>query len=163
MIDTAVVVVSELVTNAIAAYRRAQPRHGESAAAFRIAVRLTYSYHDVIVEVWDGAAGRPTRRAADSDAEDGRGLHLVTALTRKSGHCQVRIRTADGSCRTNGKVVWAVLPHDTPPVRLVPDAPAEDLPRRDPSPSRAGSTPTPDVVDLALLQRVIDRLRTLDD
>ncbi|TCJ34559.1 ATP-binding protein [Parafrankia sp. BMG5.11] len=159
--DTVTIVASELVTNALAASHRAR-QDGDEDLTSRIAMRLTYSHRDVIVEVWDGGTGRPTRRAAAPDAEDGRGLLLVATLTRDAGHYQARVRTASGY-RTKGKVVWAALPHNTPPVRLAPDPSTEDLPRRDPSPAREETTQTPDVFDLALLQRVRDGLRNLDD
>ncbi|ABW12064.1 putative anti-sigma regulatory factor, serine/threonine protein kinase [Parafrankia sp. EAN1pec] len=159
--DTATIVTSELVTNALAASHRAY-QDGDDDLTSQIALRLTYSHHDVLVEVWDGGTGRPTRRAAGPDAEDGRGLHLVSALARDTGHYQARVRTAAGY-RPKGKVVWAALPHNTPPMRLAPDALVGDLPRRDPSSGPTETTQTPDVFDLALLQRVHDGLRNLDD
>lgn len=161
MTDTVAVVTSELVTNALAASDRAR-QDGDEDLTSQIAIRLIYSYRDVTVEVWDGGAGRPTRRAAAPDAEDGRGLHLVAALTCDAGYYQARVRTADGY-RSKGKVVWAALPHNTPPVRLAPAPSTGDLPRRGPSPTRATPPQAPDVFDLALLERVRDGLRNLDD
>jgi anti-sigma regulatory factor (Ser/Thr protein kinase) len=159
--DTAAIVTSELVTNALAAsYRACQD--GDDDLTSRIAMRLTCSHQDVIVEVWDGGAGRPTRRVAGPDAEDGRGLHLVAALSRDTGHYQARVRTAVGY-RPKGKVVWAALSHNAPPIRLTPNVPPGDLPRRAPSSGPAEIAQAPDVFDLALLQRVRDGLRNLDD
>ncbi|MEX5713161.1 ATP-binding protein, partial [Parafrankia sp. FMc6] len=125
MTDTVAVVTSELVTNALAASDRAR-QDGDEDLTSQIAIRLIYSYRDVTVEVWDGGAGRPTRQAAAPDAEDGRGLHLVAALTCDAGYYQARVRTADGY-RSKGKVVWAALPHNTPPVRLAPAPSTGDL------------------------------------
>ncbi|WP_239308923.1 ATP-binding protein [Frankia sp. Cj3] len=162
LIDTATLVVSELITNALAASNRAPGLHGADDVASRVAMRLTYSHRDLIVEVWDGGTGRPTRRSTDTDTEDGRGLHLVAALARDLGYYPVRVRTPDGY-RTKGKIVWAALPHTTPPLWHVPDASAEDLPRRDPPPVTDEGASNPDVYDRALLQRVLDGLRNLDD
>ncbi|WP_243657701.1 ATP-binding protein [Parafrankia sp. BMG5.11] len=159
--DTAAIVTSELVTNALATSHRAC-QDGDDDLTSQIALRLTYSHQDVIVEVWDGGTGRPTRRATGPDAEDGRGLHLVAALSRDTGHYQARVRTAVGY-RPKGKVVWAALSHNAPPVGLAPTVLAGDLPRRAPSSGPAETAQAPDVFDLALLQRVRDGLRNLDD
>ncbi|CUU56561.1 Anti-sigma regulatory factor (Ser/Thr protein kinase) [Parafrankia irregularis] len=159
--DTAALVTSELVTNALAASQHA--RHsGDDDLTSRIAMRLTYSPQDLIVEVWDAGTGRPTRRAAGPDAEDGRGLHLVTALSGHSGHYQARVRTAAGY-RPKGKVTWASLPHTTPSAQVPRDTAAGDLPRRATSPGLTETAQDPVVFDLALLQRVRDGLRNLDD
>ncbi|ORT46521.1 anti-sigma factor [Frankia sp. KB5] len=160
--DTAALVTSELVTNALTASQRA--RHsGDDDLTSLIAMRLAYSPQDLIVEVWDGAAaGRPTLRAANPDAEDGRGLHLVTALSGHSGHYQAQIRTVAGY-RPKGKVTWASLPHTTPSTQMPRDTAAGDLPRRATSPGPTQTTQDPIVFDLTLLQRVRDGLRNLDD
>ncbi len=161
LIDTAAVVTSELVTNALDASQRAQHPSEDDGLTSRIAMCLTYSHRDVIVEVWDSGEGLPTLHTADPDAEDGRGLHLVSALTRDTGHYRARVRTADGYL-TRGKIVWAALSHDAPPVCLVSERPATNLPRRNPSSVRAKTTGAPDVFDPALLQRVLDGLRNPD-
>ncbi len=166
LIDPAVLVVSELASNALVASLGAQDQHGDGGAAVsRIAVRLTHSPHDLIVEVWDGVADVPVLRAADPDAENGRGLHLVAALARDSGCYRVRVQNTGGGHHTNGKVAWAILPHATSPVRPVTHAPSDSpaLPRRTPEMPVSGNAPGPDAVDVVLLQRVIDGLRALDD
>ncbi|WP_261562171.1 ATP-binding protein, partial [Frankia tisae] len=167
LIDPAVLVVSELASNALIASLRARDQHGDDAAVSRVAVRLTYGHHNVIVEVWDGVADVPILRAADPDAENGRGLHLVAALARDSGCYRVRVQDTDGGHRTNGKVAWAILPHGTSPARPVTDTPPDSpgLPRRSPDMPISGNAPDldPDAVDLVLLQRVIDGLRALND
>jgi anti-sigma regulatory factor (Ser/Thr protein kinase) len=161
LIDTATLVVSELITNALVVSNR-PGLHGADDVASRVAMRLTYSHRDLIVEVWDGGTGRPTRRSADADTEDGRGLHLVAALARDLGYYPVRVRTPDGY-RPKGKIVWVALPHETPSTPHLPNGPAEDLPHRDPPPPTDEGAPNPDIVDRALLQRVLDGLRNLDD
>jgi anti-sigma regulatory factor (Ser/Thr protein kinase) len=162
LIDAATCVTSELITNAYAASRDAHRPHGEQDTRSRIGMRLTYSHRNLIVEVWDGGPGRPTRRTARPDAENGRGLPLVAALARDLGYYPVRVRTPDGY-RTKGKIVWAALAHDLPPIRHLPDKPAEDLPRRDPPPPTSDGGPDADIFDHALLQRVLDGLRNLGD
>ncbi|OHV29462.1 anti-sigma factor [Parafrankia colletiae] len=157
VIDTITLVTSELVTNALAA----SPR-GDADLTSQIAMRLTYSDHHVIVEVWDGGPGRPTRQTTDLGAENGRGLHLVTALTPRTGHYQARVRTPDGTYQRKGKVVWAALPHNAPPLQHIPTAPTDDLPRREHFATHAETTPATDVFDLDLLHRVRDGLRNLD-
>ncbi|WP_049795652.1 ATP-binding protein [Frankia sp. EAN1pec] len=157
VIDTITLLTSELVTNALAASMR-----GDDDLTSQIAMRLTYSDNHVIVEVWDGGPGHPTRRAAGPDAEDSRGLHLVTALTPRTGYYQARVRTPDGNYQKKGKVVWAALPHNTPPPRHTPTAPTDDLPRREHFATHAATPTTPDVFDLDLLHRVRDGLRNLD-
>jgi hypothetical protein len=96
--ETAALVVSEAVTNAIlhsaTDLEVAIARHG---SRLRVAVR-------------DSIAGRPCARAQDLTATGGRGMHLVAACALAWG-----VLPTEGS----GKVVWAVL--DAPPV----DAPAE--------------------------------------
>ncbi|WP_131787161.1 ATP-binding protein [Protofrankia symbiont of Coriaria ruscifolia] len=162
LIDTATLVTSELITNAHAATHDARGPQGDDDTASRIGMRLTYSHRDLIVEVWDHGSGRPIRPTADTDTEDGRGLRLVAALARDLGYYPVRVRTPDGY-RTKGKIVWAALPHETPSIPHLPNSPAENLPRRDPQPPTHEGAPNPDVYDRALLQRVLDALRNLDD
>jgi anti-sigma regulatory factor (Ser/Thr protein kinase) len=109
LIDSATLVTSELVTNAHAAARHVRGPHGEDDAVSRIGMRLTYSHRDLIVEVWAGGPGRPTRRTAKPDAENGRGLPLVATLAPDLGYYPVRVRTPDGY-RTAGKIVWGYGP-----------------------------------------------------
>ena len=86
-------VVSELVTNAVQA----------SGAREQAAVRmwLACDRAQVVVFVWD-ASPQPPAQAADpgADAENGRGLLLVEAVSQGWGHF---------GCE-GGKVVWAVIP-----------------------------------------------------
>lgn len=88
-VDDALLVVSELVTNAIT--------HGDSTCQLRL--RTTAA--TLRVEVLDSGAGTPDPRAPSATREHGRGLHLVSALTTAWGIDQVPGR---------GKLVWAELP-----------------------------------------------------
>ena len=89
IVDDVMLVVSELVTNAIT--------HARSACELRLL--LTGSV--LRVEVGDTGAGTPDPMRTDGDDEHGRGLVLVAALSRAWGIDSV----ADG-----GKVVWAEVP-----------------------------------------------------
>lgn len=79
-----VLVVSELVTNAIL--------HGESAQQ----LRLRRTSRRIVVEVFDNGRRMPHPRVAGVEAENGRGLYLVARLADRWGARPVH----------GGKVVW---------------------------------------------------------
>ncbi|MGH3155417.1 MAG: SpoIIE family protein phosphatase, partial [Streptosporangiaceae bacterium] len=84
---TAELLVSELVTNALA------------YAAGEVSLRLILD-KALVCEVFDDAAAMPKVKNADDDDEDGRGLHVVSQLAQRWG-----------TRRTpNGKAVWFELP-----------------------------------------------------
>ncbi len=89
--DDTELLVSELVTNGVRASR----------AMGRDAVRmwLVSDLRQVVVFVWDASPLSPARADPGADAESGRGLLLVEALSDRWGHFGY-----DGG----GKVVWAV-------------------------------------------------------
>jgi anti-sigma regulatory factor (Ser/Thr protein kinase) len=100
--DDCQAVVSELVTNAVQA--STEPAGGPVYVGGRMAVvrlRLLSDGSRVLAEVWDQASGFPSPRRAPSDAEDGRGLQLVDALTRGRWGWQ--------AVSSQAKVVWAEL------------------------------------------------------
>lgn len=84
----AALIVSELVTNAV------------RAGSATVSVTLEHIAGALAVQVRDDAAGWPEQRAAGVDDPGGRGLPLVSAISRRWG-----VRMARG-----GKVVWAELP-----------------------------------------------------
>lgn len=88
--DTVVLVVSELVTNAVLA-----------ATGFAITVDLRHvEGAHLVVEVWDPVAdGTPVVREAGPDHESGRGLFMVSALAERWD-----VRSEHG-----GKTVCAVI------------------------------------------------------
>jgi anti-sigma regulatory factor (Ser/Thr protein kinase) len=86
--DTAELVVSEIITNAVRA----------STPVVRF--WLTSDSRSVLIQVWDGDPHRPVRKDAAPDAEAGRGLLLVETLSTQWGWY-----APDGQA---GKIVWAV-------------------------------------------------------
>jgi PAS domain S-box-containing protein len=87
LVDTAELLVSELVTNAL--------RYGEGEIRIRLLLART-----LVCEVWDRNLVQPRRRRARVTDEGGRGLQLVDLLS-----------SAWGSRRTPyGKTVWFELP-----------------------------------------------------
>jgi PAS domain S-box-containing protein len=86
LVDTAELLVSELVTNAL--------RYGEGEIRLRLLLDRT-----LVCEVWDSGLVQPRRRRARDTDEGGRGLQLVGLLS-----------AAWGSRRTpRGKTVWFEL------------------------------------------------------
>jgi anti-sigma regulatory factor (Ser/Thr protein kinase) len=110
--DSTELLLSELVTNAVRASR----------AVWHDAVRmwLVSDLGQVAIFVWDASPQPPARADPGEDAESGRGLLLVEALSERWGFFGY-----DGG----GKVVWALL-EATPvassdlPARFTPLAPA---------------------------------------
>jgi anti-sigma regulatory factor (Ser/Thr protein kinase) len=87
--DTAELLVSELMTNAI--------RASAGLMLPAVALRLFSDGRYVLIHVWDGSSEMPVRRDVNADAESGRGLLLVESLSRDWGSYP----------RASGKVVWA--------------------------------------------------------
>ena len=88
-VDDALIVVSELVTNAIT--------HADSPCQVRLSIDQT----SVRVEVFDEGVGTPDPQPSSSTSEHGRGLHLISAPTAAWGIQQIP---------DDGKIVWAELP-----------------------------------------------------
>jgi anti-sigma regulatory factor (Ser/Thr protein kinase) len=106
--DTAEVIVSELTTNAVLASRR------EGRPVIRLSLALDED--ELAILVRDYCSGSPQLRDAGTDAEDGRGLLLVQAMSSRTGWYPV----GDG---TPGKVVWAVASGRAALARRRPAAP----------------------------------------
>ncbi|WP_445401370.1 ATP-binding protein [Streptomyces sp. LE64] len=110
----AVLVVSELVTNAVkvTGVIDRQPTWVELETMSLVTVRLVGLDTSVVIEVWDVSQQMPVLRRPDDDTEGGRGLVLVQETAKDWG-----------SYRTpRGKLVWAQIP--------VPEASSSALPRR---------------------------------
>jgi anti-sigma regulatory factor (Ser/Thr protein kinase) len=98
--DDAELVVSELVTNGVQASR------AMTHAAIRL--WLLSDRVQVAICVWDASPQPPVRMDAAEDAEHGRGLLLVEAVSKQWGWSPAE----SGSPRAHGhhgKVVWAVV------------------------------------------------------
>ena len=92
--DVAQLVVSELVTNAVAAAR------GRDRSAIRLI--LTVDRSELVIRVRDGSPGVPRPRNPGSDDVCGRGLLMVETLCDRTGWYP----REDGA---PGKVVWAAI------------------------------------------------------
>lgn len=102
LIDDAELVASELVTNALL--------HGRPPVVIRIVTGNV-----VRIEVEDGSRVAPVRSFARPDAMTGRGLALVSALSREWG-----VEQRDGG----GKVVWSELGDEPDETEAVVDVDA---------------------------------------
>jgi anti-sigma regulatory factor (Ser/Thr protein kinase) len=85
-IETAELLVSELITNAIN-----RPGSGHRTATSidkveRVALTLRLMPGQVVIEVFDNDPHSPVLTYAADDAESGRGLMLVQALSKEWGH-----------------------------------------------------------------------------
>jgi anti-sigma regulatory factor (Ser/Thr protein kinase) len=91
--ETAVLLLSELMTNAL--------RHARTSPGREIGVRIAMYDRRLRVEVADAGDGQPRLRAAGAEDESGRGFALVVALADRHGVCP----------RLNGigKAVWAEI------------------------------------------------------
>jgi anti-sigma regulatory factor (Ser/Thr protein kinase) len=98
--DDAALIVSELMTNAADA-SIVLPRRPP------IALRLLASEKSLTIEVWDQSPLDLEPREADTDAECGRGLTVVAAISDRWGS----ERSGYGR-----KVVWAELALSAPPL-----------------------------------------------
>ena len=92
-VETATLLISELVTNAVKG-------SGTNSPTGRIVVSLRYADGELTASVTDPALGPPIMREPDSEAESGRGLMLVQALSQEWGY---HLLPAEG------KVVYFVL------------------------------------------------------
>lgn len=114
MTDTADLVVSELVTNAITAtgVTEAPADYADlrDVKLARVIIRLRLSASSLLIETWDSDSHPPVPARPGELDEGGRGLMLVSALTAAWGHY--------GSA--GGKVVWAEI---AIPSHLAPDRP----------------------------------------
>jgi anti-sigma regulatory factor (Ser/Thr protein kinase) len=94
--DTAELLVSELVTNAVQVSAKLQ-----TAGTPVIHLWVTSDRVSMVIHVWDASSEMPVRRldADELDEEGGRGLLLVETLSKDWG----AYRKADG------KVVWCLI------------------------------------------------------
>src|SRR6266568_3790504 len=144
--DTAVLIVSELITNSIKATGSPDARPSEAQRGTErsstVLLRLRAHGASLFVEVEDEDPRPPILRHVGNFDEDGRGLALVVALSRTWGHRSI----------SGGKTVWAELGVPADLLSEQADAKPSALPRRVPSCLSAG--PIKSVPDLDTLRRV---------
>ena len=106
VVETVELVVSELVTNAVKASAVAgggtRISEGDRLAPGWIALFLASDRHQVLVQIWDGDPASPQPADVAENAESGRGLLLVEALSEDWGWYWPA-----GS--SQGKWVWAAV------------------------------------------------------
>jgi anti-sigma regulatory factor (Ser/Thr protein kinase) len=143
--------MSELVSNAIKAtsFAGRQPKSWEITAEHVVAVQLRAIGDDLYIEVWDRSHLVPVKQTPDDDAEGGRGLHLVEALSMKWGIYWPP---------AGGKIVWAMLPLTKLPN---PALDGSTLQLRIPDGMEPPPSPVKEQASTALMQRVLDGLRNL--
>lgn len=155
LIESAELLVSELVTNAVKAtgITEPNPRWIELDDLKLIAVRLRRSETSLFIEVWDSEPTPPVMPEQSLDSESGRGLFLVASMSHRWHYYHPK---------AGGKVVWCELRihgsalEDTQQLRPV-------LERRTPRPVPPPSGPLHFMTDLDLLRRVHEGLERLDD
>jgi anti-sigma regulatory factor (Ser/Thr protein kinase) len=96
--DTAQLVTSELVTNAVQASGRLRVRAGRPVVPV-VRIWLVSDRISIVIHVWDGSDEIPARRDGAPDQESGRGLMLVENLAKEWGMYR----------KAAGKVVWALI------------------------------------------------------
>ena len=92
-VEAVQLVVTELCTNAI------QAALGTPGPYLRL--WLCADQDAVLIQVWDAVDQLPVRRDADPDADHGRGLVIVDALSKDFGWYR--------PAAANGKVVWSLV------------------------------------------------------
>ena len=93
--DTAELLVSELVTNAVQASAKLR-----TVGPPVIHLWVTSDRASVVIHVWDASGDMPVRRATDElDEDGGRGLLLVETLSKDWG----------AYTKAEGKVVWCLI------------------------------------------------------
>jgi anti-sigma regulatory factor (Ser/Thr protein kinase) len=96
--DTAELVTSELVTNAVQASGRLRARAGPPIVPV-VRLWLVSDRISIVIHVWDGSGEMPARQDGAPDQESGRGLMLVGNLAKDWGAYR----------KAGGKVVWALI------------------------------------------------------
>ena len=104
LVHTAALVVSELVSNAVQSSRElTSSRFAGQWAPGTPPVRVWLSADErrLVIQVWDGSDLPPVPRPVEPEADSGRGLLLVGALSAEWG-CYTPEKSS-------GKVVWSVV------------------------------------------------------
>ena len=99
--DSTELLVSEMITNAV------QVSHAMTQAAVRL--WLVSDQAQVMVLAWDASPLPPERADPGEDAENGRGLLLVDAISEQWGWYFPGEHIGASARDQHGKVVWAVV------------------------------------------------------
>jgi anti-sigma regulatory factor (Ser/Thr protein kinase) len=147
-VDTAELIVSELVTNAVkeTGVTDPSPTWEMVKAHHIIGVQLRLVNTSLYVEVWDRGSGSPEIPEQSLDTEGGRGLYLVESLSKQWDICRPAV---------GGKVVWAELLLDKP---VNPSLFVEVLPLCNPGTHSPVAGEESDLVDTALMERAVNGL-----
>lgn len=105
--DTATLIMSELVTNAVKAsgITSEQPKSWQVTTEHVVGVQLRALEASLYVDVWDASSADPIRKNPALEATNGRGLLLVDALAKQRNIYRSPV---------GGKIVWAELPLGAP-------------------------------------------------
>jgi anti-sigma regulatory factor (Ser/Thr protein kinase) len=96
--DTAELLASELVTNAL----RASEDLGTAETPI-VRLWLAGNQSSIVIRVWDGSDGTPVRQEAGPGDDSGRGVMIIDALSADWGSYP----------EANGKIVWVLAREDT--------------------------------------------------
>jgi hypothetical protein len=96
--DTAALLASEIVTNAVQASQRLRTR-ADVATVPVIRLWVTSDGISMVIHVWDASDEMPVLKDTATDDENGRGLMLVAALGKDWGCYR----------KAAGKVVWVMI------------------------------------------------------
>jgi anti-sigma regulatory factor (Ser/Thr protein kinase) len=102
--DTAALVTTELVTNAIRASESLRINAALDIVPV-VRISLVSDRVSILLRVWDGGDGTPVRHDAGPADESGRGLMIIDTLGAEWG----AYRTPDG------KIVWVIISPETEP------------------------------------------------
>jgi anti-sigma regulatory factor (Ser/Thr protein kinase) len=96
--ETAELLVSEIVTNAVRACERLRIR-ADLGFVPVVGLWLAFDGESLVLSVWDASDAMPVRQEAGPGDDGGRGLMIIDALS------------ADWGCyrEAGGKVVWALI------------------------------------------------------
>jgi anti-sigma regulatory factor (Ser/Thr protein kinase) len=94
--DTAELVTSEMVTNAVQASERLR-----TARTPVVRLWVTSDRESLVLRVWDASPGMPVRQEAGTGDDSGRGLMIIDALSTGWGSYP----------EAGGKIVWATISH----------------------------------------------------
>ncbi|WP_330266277.1 ATP-binding protein [Streptomyces griseorubiginosus] len=151
-VETAELVMSELVTNAVRAtgLLDPEPQTWKIKEEHVIGVQLRAIGTSLVLDVWDRSSDQPVARSSDDDAEGGRGLLLVGATCKQWDFFRPH---------AGGKIVWAELELD----RTAKPPPLSTMPVRIPGATKPPRGPVHTMAEEALLQRFLDALYQWDE